>query len=368
MRKRLFIIFILMFIMMHINMNCVNASSIKSSNSKVSVGSKITLTISNLTSSDKNYNLTYDEKYFEQEVSSCGNGKNILTEKASGTSSCEIKLKVKNQTITNDVSSLINIVSAGGSDKSDIYITIQANKTTTTTTKAPVATTITTKSNNAKLKSLKITSTDNVEIPITPNFSSNVNEYSVNVSGDVEKVLINATLDDSKASLVISDNIKEELTPGENNKLTFVVTAEDGTKNTYTINVLREALETDATLKSLKIKEAPDFKFSNDKFSYNVNVNSNVKSLTFTYVTNSDKATVEITGNENLKDGSVVKLKVISEDGSKKEYKFTVIKTKNKSTTEKVVTVSTNKNPLIIMGFSLVAFALIGGIIYVAKK
>ena len=156
---------------------------------------------------------------------------------------------------------------------------------------------------------------------------------------------------------------------GENNKITITVLAEDGqTKNTYTINVLRDALETDATLKSLKIKEYPSFKFSADKFSYNVEVDSSVKKLTFDYTLASDKSSVEISGNDELKDGSVVKLTVTSEDGSKREYKFTVIKTKKTSTTEKVVTVSSNKNPLIIIGLSLIAFGLIGGIVYVAKK
>lgn len=363
---------LVLFIFMFVGMISVNATNMKLDPETIEVGKSSTLTISNPTRTG-DYKISYDKSILEAK-NNCGTSDFVLQNKVKD--GCTIVFTAKkNLSLTENKKIEIKLSDDGGSTPEVKTLTVKANATTTTTTTSPSTTTQTTtstakaKSNNAKLKELKITSEDKVELSYTPKFSSSINEYSLNVDGSISRVIINATLEDSNATLVISDNVKSELVAGENNKITITVLAEDGqTKNTYTINVLRDALETDATLKSLKIKEYPSFKFSADKFSYNVEVDSSVKKLTFDYTLASDKSSVEISGNDELKDGSVVKLTVTSEDGSKREYKFTVIKTKKTSTTEKVVTVSSNKNPLIIIGLSLIAFGLIGGIVYVAKK
>mgnify|MGYP002769348601 FL=1 len=371
--KRTLNYLLVLFIFMFVGMISVSATSLKLDPETIEVGKNSTLTISNPTRSG-DYKISYDKSILEAR-NNCGNSDIVLQNKVKD--GCTIVFTAKkNLSLTENKKIEIKLSDDGGSTPEVKTLTVKANTTTTTTTTTSPSTTTQTaisttkaKSNNAKLKELKITSEDKVELSYTPKFSSSINEYSLNVDGSISRVIINATLEDSNASLVISDNVKSELVAGENNKITITVLAEDGqTKNTYTINVLRDALETDATLKSLKIKEYPSFKFSADKFSYNVEVDSSVKKLTFDYTLASDKSSVEISGNDELKDGSVVKLTVTSEDGSKREYKFTVIKTKKTSTTEKVVTVSSNKNPLIIIGLSLIAFGLIGGIVYVAKK
>ena len=371
--KRTLNYLLVLFIFMFVGMISVSATSLKLDPETIEVGKNSTLTISNPTRSG-DYKISYDKSILDAK-NNCGTSDFVLQNKVKD--GCTIVFTAKkNLSLTENKKIEIKLSDDGGSTPEVKTLTVKANATTTTTTTTSPSTTTQTaisttkaKSNNAKLKELKITSEDKVELSYTPKFSSSINEYSLNVDGSISRVIINATLEDSNASLVISDNVKSELVAGENNKITITVLAEDGqTKNTYTINVLRDALETDATLKSLKIKEYPSFKFSADKFSYNVEVDSSVKKLTFDYTLASDKSSVEISGNDELKDGSVVKLTVTSEDGSKREYKFTVIKTKKTSTTEKVVTVSSNKNPLIIIGLSLIAFGLIGGIVYVAKK
>lgn len=371
--KRTLNYLLVLFIFMFVGVISVSATSLKLDPETIEVGKNSTLTISNPTRSG-DYKISYDKSILDAK-NNCGTSDFVLQNKVKD--GCTIVFTAKkNLSLTENKKIEIKLSDDGGSTPEVKTLTVKANTTTTTTTTTSPSTTTQTaisttkaKSNNAKLKELKITSEDKVELSYTPKFSSSINEYSLNVDGSISRVIINATLEDSNASLVISDNVKSELVAGENNKITITVLAEDGqTKNTYTINVLRDALETDATLKSLKIKEYPSFKFSADKFSYNVEVDSSVKKLTFDYTLASDKSSVEISGNDELKDGSVVKLTVTSEDGSKREYKFTVIKTKKTSTTEKVVTVSSNKNPLIIIGLSLIAFGLIGGIVYVAKK
>lgn len=223
------------------------------------------------------------------------------------------------------------------------------------------------KSNNANLKALEIRGNDDSEVILSPNFSSSVYEYQATVDATVKTILINPTPEDSKANVVISNNAMDELKAGENNQITITVTAEDGTKKAYVVNVKREALTADAFLKSLTVKESKDFKFKEDKFSYNVKVASSVNRLTLDYETSSEDAVVNINGNMNLKNGSKVKILVTAEDGTKKEYVLNIVK-ETKTTKKVSVNVTAEKNPLVIMALSMVGFGLIGAIIYVIKK
>lgn len=87
---------------------------------------------------------------------------------------------------------------------------------------------------------------------------------------------------------------------------------------------------TDATLKSIAIKNGTfDKTFSPDVLEYSISVEQAVKSLTFSPVpvTNDSNANYQIAGNDNLKNGSVVKVIVTAEDGKTiKTYKFNIVK------------------------------------------
>lgn len=278
-----------------------------------------------------------------------------------------------------------------------------SSSTSSTTTTKPTTTTKK-KSNNANLKSLEIkvaekinteekkeeitTTTNNASTtkPVTtttkkqeastqivelvnysPNFKSDVYKYDAIVASNVKKVTINATMEDEKANMVISDNASKELKAGENNEITITVTAEDGSKKAYVINIKREALKSDATLKGIMIEEAPEFKFEQNKFSYRVKIKSNVEKLTISYELSDVNSKAVVMGNEDIEDGSKVKILVTAEDGTKKEYILNIEK-EVVTTTKVTQNVEPEKNPLIIMGLSVIAFALIGAIIYVAKK
>ena len=230
---------------------------------------------------------------------------------------------------------------------------------TTKTQEAP-------KSNNANIKSLTIKGNDDSDVVLSPVFNPGVYDYEATVASFVKTVSITPILEDAKANAVISNNANEELKAGEDNKITITVTAEDGSKKAYNINIKREALTSDATLKSLEIEEAEKFEFDKDKFTYNVKIGKNVKSLTITYELSDENSTVDIEGNSKLKNGSVVKVIVTAQDGTKKVYTLNIQKETNSK--KKVANVAAEKNPLIILGLSMTAFALVGGIIYVAKK
>ena len=231
---------------------------------------------------------------------------------------------------------------------------------TTTTTAANAA-----KSNNANIKTLLVRTSDNTDIELTPKFDSGTYEYQAEVSSTVKTVTLAITLDDSKATYVVSDNVNEELKAGDTTKIVITVTAEDGSKKAYNLNIKREALTGDATLKSITIKEVKDFKLKENKYKYTVNVAKSVKKLNISCVTNDENSTYLIEGADKIKDGSIVKITVEAQDGSKKVYTLTVKYEEEKPV---VKNVKAEKNPLIIMGLSIVAFGLIGGIIYVIKK
>ena len=230
---------------------------------------------------------------------------------------------------------------------------------TTKTQEAP-------KSNNANIKSLTIKGNDDSDVVLSPVFNPGVYDYEATVASNVKTVSITPILEDAKANAVISNNANEELKAGEDNKITITVTAEDGSKKAYNINIKREALTSDATLKSLEIEEAEKFKFDKEKFTYNVKIDKNIKSLTIIYELSDENSTINIEGNSELKNGSIVKLIVPAQDGTKKVYTLNIIKETNKK--KNVTSVTAEKNPLIILGLSMVAFALVGGIIYVIKK
>lgn len=239
-------------------------------------------------------------------------------------------------------------------------------KTQAPSTTQTAQTQIAPKSNNANIKSLTIKANDDSDVVLSPVFNPGVYDYEATVASFVKTVSITPILEDAKANAVISNNANEELKAGEDNKITITVTAEDGSKKAYNINIKREALTSDATLKNLEIEETEKFKFDKDKFIYNVKIGKNVKSLTIIYELSDENSIINIEGNSELKNGSIVKLIVTAQDGTKKVYTLNIIKETNKR--KNVTSVTAEKNPLIILGLSMVAFALVGGIIYVIKK
>ena len=86
-------------------------------------------------------------------------------------------------------------------------------------------------SNNKALKSLTV-----AEYKLTPDFSSDVTEYSLTVGADVESLDIEAVAEDDASEVKITGN--DNLLMGENT-IEISVTAEDGTVRTYNIYVTK---------------------------------------------------------------------------------------------------------------------------------
>lgn len=160
------------------------------------------------------------------------------------------------------------------------------------------------KSSDADLKAI------NVEgYTLTPEFSPNIKEYTLSVPNEVTSLNITAVKSDSKATYRSSGD--EDLKVGENEVLVNV-RAEDGTRNVYKIIVTRA--KPDFNLSSLKVTmkdengeiiELPlNPGFSFDIFEYKLeDISYKIDKLDVEAIANLEEVIVEIEGNEKLKAG-----------------------------------------------------------------
>lgn len=216
------------------------------------------------------------------------------------------------------------------------------------------------KSSDATLSSL----TPNVG-SLSPSFNKDTMNYSLTVGSDVGSVNFTTSTTDEKAT--VSGNTCN-LT-GESTTCKIVVTAEDGTKKEYTVNVNKTtngdsnpsggnqptggnkpsggnsggntsggtsspaSKSTDNTLKSLIVNDGmikPNF--NKDISNYSIIVPNQVTSLNLKAIANDPKAKVVINGNSNFQIGSnVVTIRVTADDGSVRNYVINVERSEKES-------------------------------------
>ena len=198
------------------------------------VGNNLTVTVTVSSSNPLGswaFALSYDKNYLQLSSAPEGaHGTNIAGYVDSN--------KVKSKTYTykfkvlKSGSSTIQVVSseAYGWDLSEMTVS-NGSKKVTFKTQAEIEASY---SSDAYLKALGVTN-----YTITPTFDKKVNEYSLEVENDVEKVTITASKNDSNASL--SGTGEKELKEGTN-KFDIVVTAQKGNTLTYTLNITRKEL------------------------------------------------------------------------------------------------------------------------------
>lgn len=192
------------------------------------------------------------------------------------------------------------------------------NNTPTTTkpeTTNPTQTKPVESNNSDKLKLNKL-EIKGISIP----FNSNTYSYDVDVDLDIEKIEIEAEADEG-IEVVISENANA-LLPGEN-EVTVTLNSEGKEPVIYTINVNRmEQKSNNNYLGSLTISNH-QLNFDPSTEEYTVTI-SDETALDIEATPESEKATYEIIGNSNLKDGSVVTIRITAEDGSKRDYKINI--------------------------------------------
>ena len=165
------------------------------------------------------------------------------------------------------------------------------------------------KSNDTTLKTLTI---DRINFDFKPS----TYEYKLNASSDISKIKIKAVPNSDKASLEFKE--EHELNIGENT-IEIKVTAEDGTSKTYKLVITKE--EKLPLITDIKIKNV-DFEFDPAVYSYKLKTDLTELEFDIT-LSKEDIEKPEIVGNENLKDGSVIKIEVKDND-EKLTYTFEI--------------------------------------------
>lgn len=164
---------------------------------------------------------------------------------------------------------------------------------------------------------------------LSPSFSSGQTDYNVSVGANVESISIDAKVADNKAKL--SGIGVKNLNYGSN-KFAVVVTAENGSKKTYNVNVNREDNRaSDANLKSLTVRNGKlSPSFSANTTSYTMNVSYDVSKLDLEVVAADSKSNVSISNPDLTPEGETkVTIKVTAENGTSKTYTILVTRGKD---------------------------------------
>lgn len=177
------------------------------------------------------------------------------------------------------------------------------------------------KSGNNDLASLSVS-------PASLSFNKDRTSYTVVVDYSVASAIIQATPADSKAS--VSGTGSKSLNVYEN-RFNIVVTAESGSKKTYTINIVRRdesgnagALSKNNNLKSLTVEGYP-LEFNPDVLEYTLDVSNLVTDVNVLADVSDPNGTLEIKKHVPFVLGeNIIEVVVTAESGDKKTYRVRV--------------------------------------------
>ena len=165
-------------------------------------------------------------------------------------------------------------------------------------------------------------------------FNKDKTEYSVQIPENINEIEVYATAIDSKAQITGTGMItlKEGI-----NELPVEVIAVDGTKKVYTLKVTRkESEEIEATttntfgLSTLSISGLKlNSKFDVETYEYTVELEEDINSLDIQVEANEENATVEVIGNENLKQGENTIKVLVTNNETQEVVTYQVIVNKN---------------------------------------
>ena len=188
------------------------------------------------------------------------------------------------------------------------------------------------KSSDSSLKSLGVSG-----YKYSPSFDPKTTTYNMTVSNGITGLYVQAVPNDSKATVDIEGDTKWAV---GKNTITITVTAEDGSKTVYKVNVTREDAKKKSSDKNVDFKiyspHTIDPQFSNDKNEYNVTVPYDVTKLDLSVIPYDKNAKVSISGNDKFttEGENEVKIKVTAEDGSSKTITLKVKRSEYKANTD----------------------------------
>ena len=243
------------------------------------------------------------------------------------------------------------------SGKVDIYLSTENGIGSITTLPIKIIEPTTTKKTTTTTATTKAKSDNNYLESITVNgeqiesFDKTKTKYFVEVENKVKKATVKATSEDDNATVTIDG--PKVLEVGDN-EYTISVKSESNTTKFYKVIVTRKDEEesSNTDIKSIKIR-GYHLNFDKNSKTFYLNIKKEDTELDITVNTKDKKANYDIEGNENLEDGSVVKIIVTAQNGDTDTYRIIIQKE------------STNIIPYII---GIVIFIIIIVIIVVVMK
>lgn len=175
------------------------------------------------------------------------------------------------------------------------------------------------KNSNNKLDSLLVNNAK-----LSPSFSPDTLTYDVVVGKDVNKLDLKYVTSDPKAVVKIEGN--SNLKTNEKTTVKIIVTAEDGSTRTYTLNVTKSDESVSNRLILLNVKEGSlENSFDSDTYEYTITVPKNIKKLTIDAIPERKDCKVEILGNKNLGGkNSLILIKLTDKNGYNSYYRLNV--------------------------------------------
>ena len=190
------------------------------------------------------------------------------------------------------------------------------------------------KNSNADLLSI----TTDKDVILNPTFDKDNVNYQIEVENNIDELTIVGVAVEKTTK--VSGNGTYKLQVGEN-QVILTTTAEDGTTKTYTLNINRHK-SSNCNARIIIAKESVlDPTFDKNITTYELKVLENVTSLNLIVTPEDSNATYKIEGNENFEIGNnIVKVIIIAEDSTTKEYTLNVLRQKAGTTSNKLESLS----------------------------
>lgn len=317
-----------------------------------------------------NLNLFNNMSYADEEDANITSGQNTGENTTTGETT-------QNNTTTSDTNN-----EESNENTTQSQDTNQSNNTPKATTTTTKTTTTTQKSSNANLSDLGIKPND------FKGFKPSITTYDVEVENSVTSIEIYAKTQDSRAKA--TGGGKKSLSEGKNS-FNIVVTAQNGTKKTYTLNITRktstedkeEEEEKDTSSEEMNfednvndkvfglsklsiegIKLSPEFK--TDIYEYTAKYEGEETALNIIATAAQEDSNVEIIGNENLENGdNLINILVTDSEGNIYTYQITL---KKNSSANKLFGGQLNKETLLAIGIGAGVVLLLIIIILISRK
>ena len=172
--------------------------------------------------------------------------------------------------------------------------------------------------------SILVVSNKGEALTLTPSFNKLTNEYNVTIGNDLNFVQIRAEAE-SEFATVIGNGTKEVKTGS--NRYEITVTAEDGSINTYILNITKEVSDNNYLSSLVPSVGTLDPVFNKETLEYTLELGVEDTTLGFTAVPESNLAKVTGDTEQTVSDGESIRLiTVTAENGDIRTYKIKVKK------------------------------------------